>query len=413
MRETELEGLAPGDVLEAHVVLSGVVLSRRAHSASVTFLDLDLTAECRSQLPAELVPWLRSSVQLCVNAKTRLTGEGYARHLALLGVGDTIEARAHPGRTRTGSAGAEAGRPELSFFPASLALRRVGREPSRALAVFDAVRSGAWSTDEAGGLLGCEPSLVPSLLPSLAPALDALERSRARPAAAAAAAAAEGGPAAPLPRTARLDLLRRVAARRQAGLVLIMEGVTRPTNAAAMLRSCDAFGVSEAAIVYPEGAPRLSDDPQALRHASASADLWVELSEFRSTADCLSWLRGRGLFSVGTALRAGRECESLWSAPSLGRPRLAVWVGSEARGLSEEALEGMDALLTVPMDGMVESLNVACCATVVLAEVARRRADAVEAEPSRAAEFRVRGEEEEACLDRLMKGNGRLLQAGA
>ena len=56
------------------------------------------------------------------------------------------------------------------------------------------------------------------------------------------------------------------------------------------------------------------------------------------------------------------------------RPRLAVGVGTEARGLSDAAVGEMDALVRVPMAGMVDSLNVAACAAVLLFEVVRQRA---------------------------------------
>ena len=58
------------------------------------------------------------------------------------------------------------------------------------------------------------------------------------------------------------------------------------------------------------------------------------------------------------------------AATPLLQPRLAIWVGNEARGLSAAALGALELLVTIPMAGMVESLNVSCCAAVMVAVVA-------------------------------------------
>ena len=142
-----------------------------------------------------------------------------------------------------------------------------------------------------------------------------------------------------------------------------------------MLRSCEAFGVSSALLVHAQGAPRLPlgcDVEGAMRGSSASADVWVELQHVDGTAAAFAWLEERGYVSVGTALHASRST-ALHSTRLDVQPRLALWMGNEARGLSDAAVRGCAQLMHVPMAGLVESLNVAACTAVCLSEIVRQR----------------------------------------
>ena len=145
-------------------------------------------------------------------------------------------------------------------------------------------------------------------------------------------------------------------------------------------------------------ARRLVTSHELLR-ASSSASLWVKVVEFEETEACVRALRARGYACVGTALHEGASIDlhagdgDEEGAPLL-QPRLALWVGSEGRGLSPRALSAMDALVHVRMAGMVESLNVAACAAVALAEVTRRRRASGD-------NFAVSGDEADSVLRHL------------
>ena len=51
---------------------------------------------------------------------------------------------------------------------------------------------------------------------------------------------------------------------------------------------------------------------------------------------------------------------------------IAVWLGNEALGISEEAIANAGLVITIPMRGMVESLNVAAAAAVLMSEITRQ-----------------------------------------
>ena len=385
--------LGPGEkAADVTVSIRGVVAARRGHSASTTFLELMLDKSVAVQL------CVNPQVGASLNHDEHLDQLKLLRDLDQLGIGDVVSCHGVPGRTRTGQNA-------LSVFPSRLTLEQLrlepdadrpdGSTPSRVLRLLSQWREGHWSDREEASLLQTTPALLHALRPALAPALDAHDAERE---AQRAAKAPRTAPAREAP--ARLQRLREVAAARQGGLVLVMEEIERDNNIAAMLRSCDAFGVGEAILIRSDGAPPL--DAETLRAASASADLWVHLERVGDTATALERLAARGFVSVGTALRDGRgaPCAALAATPLL-QPRLAIWVGNEARGLSAAALGALELLVTIPMAGMVESLNVSCCAAVMVAEAVRQRAAAG------ASTYAATAAEAEEALRRMEAANAR------
>lgn len=170
-----------------------------------------------------------------------------------------------------------------------------------------------------------------------------------------------------MPTPARERLFREVAARRQRG-ALVLEDVHDPHNAAAVFRTCDALGFQRVCLVFAQEAPF---DPRGTGKLSSSAtNKWLDFDIYDSIAACLTDLRRDGCEIVATV--AGGGAESLF-ATDLAMPRLAIMLGNEQRGLSQEALALADRRLTIPMAGMVHSLNLSVAAALVLYEVTRQR----------------------------------------
>ena len=276
--------LEPGQLLEdVRLTVRGILRARRDHSASISFLELSDSSDEAEQM-----------LQVCIN-RAKCDDTPSTKHaLEQLNIGDTLCCSGPPGRTRTGRA-------EPTLFARSIALVRATREPARVLRLLAAWRAGELGIDETSRALGAEPSTLRALLPALGPVLAASRRGaeaqqeRVRPASE--ESDGEAGPVVPRVAPARLERLREVAARRQAGLVLVMEEIHHLGNVGAMLRSCEAFGVSTALLVHAHGAPRLPlgcDVEGAMRGSSASADVWVELQHIDGTAAAFAWLEERG-----------------------------------------------------------------------------------------------------------------------
>ncbi len=166
--------------------------------------------------------------------------------------------------------------------------------------------------------------------------------------------------------TRRQERIRTVLSRRQADLSVVLEDVHDPHNASAVLRSCDAVGLLDVHLVYVhEQPPRRS----FARTTSASAAKWMRFHYHDSIDACYALLRRNGFGIHATAL--GRESVELYDL-DLTRPTALVF-GNEMRGVSEAAIAGADATVFIPMQGMVESLNISVACAVSLYEAMRQR----------------------------------------
>jgi 23S rRNA (guanosine2251-2'-O)-methyltransferase len=156
------------------------------------------------------------------------------------------------------------------------------------------------------------------------------------------------------------DLLEKV----KAPLLLVLDGVQDPHNLGACLRTADAAGVA-AVIVPRDRAAGLS--PVVRKVASGAAET-VPLIQVVNLARTLRWLKEREIWIIGTDDEAPK---SLFET-SLTGP-MALVLGAEGQGLRRLTKESCDALISIPMKGVVESLNVSVATGVVLYEALRQR----------------------------------------
>lgn len=145
--------------------------------------------------------------------------------------------------------------------------------------------------------------------------------------------------------------------------LLVAEGVEKPGNLGALLRVADAAGVSGLLVIDERVDPF---NPNVVR-ASTGAIFTVPVVT-TSIAAVKAWLKGGDYRSVAGV--AG-SANILWDVDLSGP--LAIWVGAEASGLSSDALAFADELLSIPMHGAADSLNVSVSAGVLVYESVRQR----------------------------------------
>ncbi|MBM6401691.1 TrmH family RNA methyltransferase [Phycicoccus sonneratiae] len=146
-------------------------------------------------------------------------------------------------------------------------------------------------------------------------------------------------------------------------LVVVVEGLEKPGNLGSVLRSADAAGV--AAVVAADPATDWGN-PNVVR-ASKGTVFTVPVAA-APLSEVLDWLRGRGVRLVATT----PDTEVLHTAVDWRGP-VAVAVGTEKTGLTDEALAAADERVRIPMAGRVNSLNAGVSAAVVLYEAVRQR----------------------------------------
>ncbi len=162
----------------------------------------------------------------------------------------------------------------------------------------------------------------------------------------------------------RKEKFRNVFSARQDGLTLVMENIHDPHNVSAILRTCDAVGVDPVHLVY-----NVEKFPKIGKKSSSSAFKWVQREKHLTFAGCTESLRSKG-FRVYSSILDPRA-EDLYSLDFT--ENVAIVVGNEHRGISEEVVNNSDKLFFIPMYGMIQSLNVSVATAIVLYEALRQR----------------------------------------
>jgi len=146
--------------------------------------------------------------------------------------------------------------------------------------------------------------------------------------------------------------------------LLVLDGVQDPHNLGACLRTADAAGVT-AVIVPKDRAAGLS---AVVRKVASGAAETMPLIQVTNLARTLRWLKEREVWIIGTDDEAPH---SVYDSKLTGP--LALVLGAEGAGLRRLTKENCDLLVSIPMRGVVESLNVSVAAGVLLYEALRQR----------------------------------------
>jgi 23S rRNA (guanosine2251-2'-O)-methyltransferase len=148
-------------------------------------------------------------------------------------------------------------------------------------------------------------------------------------------------------------------------LLLVLDGVTDPHNLGACLRSADGAGAH--AVIAPKD-HAVGLNATVAKVASGAADT-VPYLMVTNLARTLGELKERDIRIIGTSDDAG---QTLYQADLRGP--VAMVLGAEGSGLRQLTRKTCDELVSIPMHGAVESLNVSVAAGVCLYEVQRQRA---------------------------------------
>lgn len=161
-------------------------------------------------------------------------------------------------------------------------------------------------------------------------------------------------------------------------LIAVIEEPSDIKNIGTIIRNVNALGVEKVYVVDPRKA--LPDnwqdmrDRQSLSKTSVSAIKWSFVKRFDSSEDCINQLKKNRFASIVTSPHIkGRENAVLDDVDFTAHYKLAVWFGNEARGISPIAVEHSVLCVSIPMYGMIESLNLGTMSGIVLYEVTKQR----------------------------------------
>lgn len=161
------------------------------------------------------------------------------------------------------------------------------------------------------------------------------------------------------------EILAHAVAPGETPFLLTLDSVQDPQNVGSLLRTAEAVGVHGVLIPQHRAAPITP----AVSRASAGAVEHLLVSTVTNLRRALEALKHQGLWAVGVENHPRAED---YRTANLKGPLVLV-VGSEGRGLGRLILETCDLLVRIPMEGRVNSLNVAVAGSLVLYEVWRGR----------------------------------------
>jgi 23S rRNA (guanosine2251-2'-O)-methyltransferase len=150
-------------------------------------------------------------------------------------------------------------------------------------------------------------------------------------------------------------------------LFVALDEITDPQNLGAVCRTAEAAGAT--AVVIPER--RSAEVTPAVCKASAGAVEHVAIARVRNLADFLASAKEQGCWVYGAAAGATTR----YDQPDYTGGVVAV-LGAEGKGLRPRVASMCDDLISLPLLGKVDSLNVSATAAVILYEMLQQRLDA-------------------------------------
>ncbi|MFA7624687.1 MAG: 23S rRNA (guanosine(2251)-2'-O)-methyltransferase RlmB [Pusillimonas sp.] len=160
------------------------------------------------------------------------------------------------------------------------------------------------------------------------------------------------------------ELLDDLEAAGKVPFFLVLDGVTDPHNLGACLRTADAAGV-HAVIAPKDRAVGLNTTVQRVACGAADTVPYLMVTNLART---LRQLKDRNVWVVGT------DDQASGTLYTVDARRPMAWVmGAEGEGMRRLTRETCDELVTIPMQGSVESLNVSVASAVCLYETVRQR----------------------------------------
>ncbi|GHU60694.1 23S rRNA (guanosine(2251)-2'-O)-methyltransferase RlmB [Spirochaetia bacterium] len=146
-------------------------------------------------------------------------------------------------------------------------------------------------------------------------------------------------------------------------LAVVLDEITDPHNYGAILRSCDQFGAD---LVITRNR-RIAKYAEVVSKTSAGAVSWVPVAETANLVRAVENLKDGGFWIYGADM-AG---DAVWDKDLRGRT--AIILGGEGAGVSRLLRTQCDAMVAIPSQGRIDSLNVSVAAGVLLYEITRQR----------------------------------------
>ena len=158
----------------------------------------------------------------------------------------------------------------------------------------------------------------------------------------------------------RKERLEKTVINRLSGLTIVAEGTHLRHNLSAIIRTAESFGVSTVHLI--------SSDRKKMSGAAKGSERWVNLVIHNNTEQCFEYLR-RQNFKIFVA---DFQSDSYTPDTIPIDHSIAIVMGTELVGVSENARDMADGSIIIPMYGLTQSLNVSVASACILQRISTR-----------------------------------------
>lgn len=144
--------------------------------------------------------------------------------------------------------------------------------------------------------------------------------------------------------------------------VLILDRITDPHNAGAIIRSCDQFGVNLVIVPEKNSVGNLTKN-EVVARSSAGAVSWIPICSVTNLVRTVEKLKNSGFWIYG-ADAGGENCTKITFAN-----KSVLIMGNEGSGIAKLLKQQCDSIVSIPTVGKIDSLNVSVAAGVLLYEI--------------------------------------------
>ena len=159
------------------------------------------------------------------------------------------------------------------------------------------------------------------------------------------------------------EILELAETRNEPPLILILDSIEDPHNFGAIIRTAEAAGVH--GIIIPKNRSVMLSETVAKTSAGALENMLI--ARVTNLSQIIDKLKEKNIWIYGTDL----EGSSIYREKISGAA--AIILGNESKGVSQNLLKKCDVIMTIPMIGQVNSLNVSVANGVILFELLRQR----------------------------------------
>lgn len=162
-------------------------------------------------------------------------------------------------------------------------------------------------------------------------------------------------------KTYNLDIIKNFTSKNP--IIVMLDHLEDPHNFGAIIRTSYALGID--AIIIPND--RSVDITPTVVKTSAGAVYNIPIIKVPNLTNTIEKLKKEGYWIVGTDMQGDNYCELKYDMPT------CLIIGNEGKGMSKIVKNNCDYLVSIPMEGQIDSLNASVSCGIILSEIKRQR----------------------------------------